>query len=162
MGAYIEIRKVLIRPARPDEAEYITEMTMRAKAYWGYDANFLAACRPGLTITPEYIASHPVYVAEDDGTVIGFYSMDEEILQQQVELDFLFIAPEVIGKGVGRWLWQHAVDNARQRGYRLMRIVADPNAERFYQRMGAVTVGAVPPEARARRMLPLMHFMLTP
>ena len=152
--------QITIRPGQPDEATYLTDLTMCSKAHWGYDADFLAACRPGLTISTEYIASNPVYVAESDGTVIGFYSLVEEIPQQQVELDFLFIAPEAIGKGVGKRLWQHAVATAREHGYRLMSIVADPNAEVFYQRMGAVSVGAVPSEAKAGRTLPLMHFSL--
>ncbi len=149
-----------IRPARPDEAAYLTELTMRSKAHWGYDADFLAACRPGLTITADYIASHPVYVADDDGTIIGFYSLAEEIPGQQVELDFLFIAPEAIGKGAGKRLWQHAVTNARRHGYCLMSIVADPNAEAFYRHMGAVTVGVVLSEAKVGRTLPLLHFSL--
>ena len=152
--------ETIIRPARTDEAEYLTELTMRSKAHWGYDADFLAACRPGLTITPDYIASLPVYVAESAGTVIGFYSLAEEIPDQQVELDFLFLAPEAIGKGVGKRLWQHAVASAHQHGYHLMSIVADPNAEAFYQRMGAVTVGAVPSDAKVGRTLPLLHFSL--
>ncbi len=136
--------ETIIRTAQPDEAAYLTELTMRSKAHWGYDADFLAACRPGLTITSDYILAHPIFVADDAGTVIGFYSLVEQIPHQQVDLDFLFIAPEAIGIGVGKRLWQHAVATAREQGYRLMSIVADPNAESFYQKMGATTVGEMP------------------
>jgi hypothetical protein len=34
-----------IRPARPDEATDLSALAMRSKAYWGYDDDFLRACR---------------------------------------------------------------------------------------------------------------------
>jgi GNAT superfamily N-acetyltransferase len=152
-------REITIRTARPPEARAITELVMHSKAHWGYDAAFLAACRPGLTISPEYLRTHPAYVAEMDGTLVGFASLYEHS-PQNVELDYLFIAPAAMGKGVGKRLWRHAVSEAAGLGYQLMDIVADPNAEAFYRKMGAVTVGAEPSEAKAGRMLPLMHFDL--
>ncbi len=39
---------VKLRAARPDEAEALSGLTMRSKAYWGYDEEFLAACRNDL------------------------------------------------------------------------------------------------------------------
>ena len=32
-----------IRRARPDEADALTALATRAKAHWGYDAEFMAA-----------------------------------------------------------------------------------------------------------------------
>jgi hypothetical protein len=40
-----------------------------------------------------------------------------------------------------------------------MRVVADPNAEAFYARLGAVRVGAVPSDV-ADRSLPMLRFDL--
>jgi GNAT superfamily N-acetyltransferase len=152
--------ETIIRLARPTEAAAITNLIMRSKAYWGYDTAFLVACRAGLTISPEYLVTHPAYVAEWNGQPVGFYSLAEEIEGQQVELDFLFIAPEAIGKGVGSQMWQHAVATSHRLGYHLMSIVADPHAEPFYRKMGAITVGAEPSQVQAGRMLPLMHYDL--
>ena len=42
-----------IRLARPDEADHLTALATRSKAYWGYDASFMEACVPALTISPE-------------------------------------------------------------------------------------------------------------
>jgi hypothetical protein len=44
---------VLIRPARPDECELLSELALRSKGCWGYDAEFLEACRAELTLVPE-------------------------------------------------------------------------------------------------------------
>ncbi len=151
---------ITIRPAHPNEAAAISVLVMRSKAHWGYDAEFLASCRPGLTVSPAYLVTHPAYVAAQDGSIVGFYSLDEDMVGQQVALDFLFIAPEAIGRGVGQLVWQHAVEEARRRGYHWMSIVADPNAEGFYRKMGAVTVGSEPSEAQVGRMLPLMRYSL--
>src|SRR5687768_4428349 len=55
------LNDVLVRRARADEAEALTELTMRAKASWGYDAAFMAACREELTLTPETFAAWTVW-----------------------------------------------------------------------------------------------------
>jgi len=35
----------MIRPVVPDEAAHISELAVRSKAYWGYDAAFVGAMR---------------------------------------------------------------------------------------------------------------------
>ena len=40
-----------LRPARPEEAPALTELCLRSKAVWGYDAAFMQACRRELTMT---------------------------------------------------------------------------------------------------------------
>ncbi|MFH8382916.1 hypothetical protein ACH4E7_18490 [Kitasatospora sp. NPDC018058] len=63
-----------IRPARPAEAELLTGIAVRAKAHWGYDEAFMAACRDELTLDAAAIgwASASTVVAEDGGRVLGF------------------------------------------------------------------------------------------
>jgi predicted N-acetyltransferase YhbS len=53
----------------------------------------------------------------------------------------LMIDPNAVGRGLGRLLWNHAVDSASALGATTITLDADPNAEPFYQRMGAETVG---------------------
>ncbi len=148
-----------IRPAASDEAALISDLALRSKAYWDYDEAFIAACRPALTFSPDYITTYPVYVVEMEGRVAGFYSL-QPVSAQEVDLDNLFVAPEAIGHGCGKRLWQHAVATARQLGFTHMRIEADPNAEEFYAAMGAETVGSVPSSVWPERQLPLMRFSL--
>ncbi len=59
----------------------------------------------------------------------------------EMELSRLMVEPDRVGVGIGRALWEHAVATARSLGAILITLDADPNAEPFYRRMGAVTVG---------------------
>ena len=150
---------ILIRAAAPEEAQSLSELALRSKGHWGYDEEFLDACREELSVNAHYVASHPVYVLEEGSSVIGFYSLEET--DEGIELELLFVEPEAVGKGYGRRLWQHAVETARRLGHPLMVIESDPFAEPFYLSMGAVRVGETTSGARVEgRMLPLLHFSL--
>ncbi len=146
-----------IRSATEIEASLLTELALRSKGHWGYDAEFLEDCRVDLTITPEYIASHPIFVLEEQGTVVGFLSLERQA-NGDVELMHLFVEPAAIGGGHGKRLWQHAVETARQLGFQEIVIHSDPQAEAFYKAMGARRVGEVASIVRAGRMLPLLRF----
>lgn len=163
-----------IRPARPVEAALISELALRAKGYWGYNAEFLDACRAELTVTPDDIARHPFYVVETHGRIAGFYSLramasfDDAAISasektvREVELNHLYVEPSAIGRGFGKSLWAHALKTAGRLGFGRMIIPADPFAEPFYLRMGAVRAGEVASGSIGGRMLPLLHFDLPP
>jgi GNAT superfamily N-acetyltransferase len=148
-----------IRPAKTGEASLLTGLALRSKGHWGYDAEFLEDCRVDLTITPEYVASHPIFVIEEKGSIVGFYSLEEQSVDD-VELMHLFVEPAAIGGGYGKRLWAHAVETARQLGFQELVIGSDPQAEAFYKAMGARRVGEVASIVRAGRMLPLLRFTL--
>ena len=131
-----------IRRARPEEAEALTDLIMRSKAHWGYDPTRLAAWRADHTLDAETIARDAVYCAEDaDAGVVAGVSHFYPITDEEVYLDRLFIEPAWMGRGVGRLLWCHAVEQATAQGAREMSLGADPNARPFYEHMGAVVTG---------------------
>ncbi|MEY9860416.1 N-acetylglutamate synthase-like GNAT family acetyltransferase [Catenulispora sp. GAS73] len=133
---------VTIRPARPDEAEALTELVMRSKAHWGYSEEFMESCRDELRVHAEEMVPLRMTVAEAEGRVVAVASLDGQL--PEGELLNLFVEPDVIGKGVGRTMFQHMADTARGVGFRTMALDADPNAEPFYEAMGCVRVGVVP------------------
>jgi GNAT superfamily N-acetyltransferase len=147
-----------IRPAISSEAELLTELALRSKGHWGYDAEFLRDCRLDLTVTPDFINSSPVYVLEEEGRAAGFYSLGGE--GSEVELLHLFVEPWAIGRGFGRLLFHHAVEEARSLGFERLVIGSDPFALDFYLAMGARRVGEVASIVRPGRMLPLLHYPL--
>jgi GNAT superfamily N-acetyltransferase len=160
MDESLAISTLIIRAAVPEEGARLSELALRSKGHWDYDEEFLRDCRDALTLTPQYVASHPVFVLEEENRIEGFYSL-RETQGGEVALEHLFVEPSAIGRGYGKRLWQHAVETARRLGFQLLTIDSDPYAEDFYREMGASRVGEVASEVRAGRMLPLLHFKLS-
>ncbi len=147
-----------IRRARSDEAEHLTALAIRSKAYWGYEAAFMEACVPALTISPERIAAELFFVLEQSGQVIGYAGL--RIEGADAELTNLFVEPWAICRGYGKQLWQHAIKVAHSLGAKRMRIESDPFAEAFYRAMGTARIGDVPSDAIPGRMVPLLMYLL--
>jgi GNAT superfamily N-acetyltransferase len=151
---------VLIRPARAAEAGMLTDLALRSKAHWGYDAPFLEACRDELTVAADDVTRRRTTVADRDGRVLGFTTLEEE--PPTGVLGMMFVDPQAIGQGIGRLLFAHTVAAGRDLGFTRLTIDADPNAERFYRAMGAVRTGSVPSGSVAGRVLPQLVVTLQP
>jgi GNAT superfamily N-acetyltransferase len=143
-----------IRAPRPEESGALTELAMRAKASWGYDADFMDACRAELTVTPEILRSWRFWVAEDHERIVGMIALSAAGDHAEVE-DF-FVDPEAHGQGVGRALMDAFQADARSRGFERAEVDADPNAEAIYARLGFRTIGRSPSGSIPGRFLPRM------
>jgi GNAT superfamily N-acetyltransferase len=148
-----------IRRALPTEAAVLSSLALRSKAHWGYDADFLAACRDDLTLSADNIATSAVYVFDGADAPSGFYRLVHQD-DGMAELDALFVEPTAMGQGVGRCLWRHAVVTAAKLGCSEMVWQSDPQAEGFYLAMGAQRAGVTESMVMPGRMLPLMRFRL--
>lgn len=146
-----------IRPAEPEEAAALTDLALRAKASHGYDDAFMRRVRSELTLTREFIADHPVFVVDEEGRLGGFYSLLVD--PPACEMDMLFVDPGAHGKGYGRLLWRHAVEEARALGCAEMTVQSDPYAVPFYEAMGATRMGESASPSTGR-MLPVLRVSL--
>lgn len=155
--------RLRIRPAKPEEARALTDLALASKAVWGYPAALRAQFVNELTITPAYIAGHPVFVAEtdQDGNNLLAVGALASITIDLVDLDFMFVAPDAMRQGIGRALFAHLCGTARARGFTGMKIVADPHALGFYERMGAVRIGDEESASVPGRLLPVLHHGLS-
>lgn len=142
-----------IRPARAGEEALLSDLAFRSKAYWGYDAAFMEACRAELTVRPEAVAAGDVWVAEADGRVLGLCAL-APVSPKEADALMLFVEPGAMGRGVGRALFAHMADEARRRGYATLVIDSDPGAAPFYARMGAAPSGTAPSGSIPGRFLP--------
>ena len=150
---------VVVRAARRGEAAALSALALRSKGHWGYSPEFLEACRAELTLRDEQLAAQRAHVAEIDGAVVGFFTVTGE--PPEGSLDCLYVDPPAIGRGAGRALFDVAIDLARREGFRALTIDADPHAEAFYLRHGAVRVGSVPSGSIPRRELPRLRLAIT-
>lgn len=153
----IEGAPILVRAARFDDVEALSAITARA----------YAAAYPGIVPAPvleEWIAHAPemwqrwreaveadpdrpsrAWAAELGGRLVGYATTSpakDEYLPPPDgagEVTNLYLDPAAIGTGVGRRLYEHAVDDLRERGFNPLVLWAfrdNPKAARFYPRMG--------------------------
>jgi len=134
--------KPMIRRARPSQAEALSRLAYEAKASWGYPAEWMAAWRDELTITPEYVASHEVFIAVTDVSLAGLVAL--EASEGGATLEHVWVAPDRQGEGVGNALITYALAVAKRAGHEVVQVTSDPNAVGFYQRCGARIAGSGP------------------
>jgi GNAT superfamily N-acetyltransferase len=145
--------------AEPEDATALTEIAYAAKRHWGYPERWIESWRDTLTIRAEFIAANVAWCATEGVRAVGFYVLTNE--NDGLHLDHFWIVPSAMGRGIGRALFEHAVEEARTLGHRILKIEADPNAEGFYTRMGARHMGEAVTEIEGqRRVLPLLRYDL--
>ena len=150
---------MLIEPAHPEHASALTEIAVSAKRHWNYPERWIELWIPSLTISPEYISKHEAWMAVSNQRPVGFYTLKFE--NKDLWLDNLWILPEFMGRGIGRRLFQHALERSKTLSATLLKIEADPNAVEFYEKMGARKVGEHHSEVDGQpRILPLMEINL--
>lgn len=131
-----------IRRALEGEADELSGLALRAKRHWGYPESQISAWRTDLQLSADAVRTHPTFVGELDGRVVGFYSLVPS--QSAWELGNLWIEPAHMRRGYGRELLNHALRTATEGGATGLHVDADPNAEAFYVACGATRLGTVP------------------
>lgn len=110
--------------------------------------------RDALAVSPQYIETQPVYVLLIDGGIAGFFGFITD--SEETLLNDFWLEPQYIRTGLGRAMWQYALDQARAHGFQSFLIQSDPNAEGFYLHAGAQRIGTrIAPETG--RALPLLR-----
>lgn len=130
-----------IRYAQPYDSLALTDLAARSEAHWGYDAAFMANFRERYRITEEFIARNTVLVAEAEGRLLGFYALVQE--EAGIALEYMYLEPSCIGKGLGRALWDHMTTFCREHRIPEIHLICGPQPKAFYLNMGAVEVGEV-------------------
>ena len=153
---------ISIRRARRDEAGLLTEIAHASKRHWGYRESWIRLWKATLTLEPDFVERFDVWLGGSGEAVDGFYALIPGLTGDgSMELEHFWVRPERMGRGAGRALFDHAAALARRRGAQRLEISSDPNAEGFYGRMGAKTVGRVAAHVEGHeRFLPRMVFTI--
>jgi GNAT superfamily N-acetyltransferase len=141
-----------IRPGRPEDAAAIAQIHIGGwQAFYrgqvpdamldGFDLERRTdGWRRQLEDLPGH---HRLWVLERDGRIIGFcataHSADPDAGPETGEIPALYLSPEVVGTGVGRRLFGHAVADLRTRGFAeatLWVLVSNALGRRFYEAAG--------------------------
>ena len=122
------------------DATLLTDISLRSKRYWAYPEEYFDRWRSELTINPAYIEQNDVFVLEDQGFTVGFYSLaylanDTRVSAVTIEkdywLDHMFVLPEYIGRGVDSVLSEQLLQRYRTKRIKEVKILADPNSRGF-------------------------------
>jgi len=153
MDLEVEIRKAELR-----EASLLSKIALDAKSFWNYPEEFMKLWKDDLTITSDFIAANLVRCALVESTVVGFYALIKD--DSHFELDHLWILPNYIGEGVDSKLFNDVVTFISNQGGRVLKILSDPNAEKFYLKKGAQRIKLVSSKPVGRK-LPLLELNIT-
>ena len=144
-----------IRRATGELAERLTEIARASKAYWGYPPEWLDAWRDELLVREAAIDNGYCYAGWIDNDIVGFYLLEGSGPRRTLE--HLWLHPSHIGQGFGSSLLGHALATAGADGAREVEIMADPNAQGFYERHGAKQIGeSVGEVVGQKRVLPVL------
>ena len=145
--------------ATPDQAETLTRIAVAAKRHWGYPERWIQIWSPLLTISPEFIETNDTYVACINEKPVGFCAISIE--EEKASVEHLWVLPDFMGKGIGTALFGHMLSRCKALGVRVLKIESDPNAQGFYERMGAKIVGERIGEVDGQpRVLPALEVTL--
>lgn len=94
--------------------------------------------------------THEVFVAEDNGTILGTYYLmaNQAGGGAHVSNCGYMTAPEAQGKGIARAMCEHSLVRARDRGFRAMQfnhvVSTNTRAVALWQKLGFNIVGTLP------------------
>ena len=148
---------VRFRAAVGSDAPALTEIAFAAKRHWGYPEEWMALWADELTIEPGYVANNWVLVATRDAGMLGWCAVEDR--RGELWVEYCWVLSAAAGQGIGRAMMQRAFAYAADRGVSSMKVIADPNAEGFYRKLGFRRIGDVPSRPEGRR-LPLLEIDL--
>lgn len=129
---------LIIRPYRPADAIPLATLyhrSVRDGAAGKYNATQREAWSPAPPTHEGWrarVEEAETIVAERDGTLLGFMTIDIET----GFVDFAYVAPEVMGQGVAASLYAVIEGRARVKGHAVLETEASLLAEPFFRRHG--------------------------
>ena len=134
----------MIRLGVPTDLPAAMGVYRRASLSNAGDRDNLLAHPEFLILGPEGLAEGRTYVAEEDGSVVGFATWAET--DGSIELEDLFVDPGWRRRGIAAALVSRIVDVLRARGAECLEVTANPHAREFYSAAGFTDCGVAETE----------------
>jgi GNAT superfamily N-acetyltransferase len=129
----------MIRLGTPADLPAAAGVYRRASLSNAGDRDNLLAHPEYLVLGPDGLAQGRTYVAEEDGSVVGFATW--ATAHDAIELEDLFVDPGWRRRGIASALVSRIVEVARARGARYLEVTANPHAQGFYHAAGFIDCG---------------------
>ena len=141
--------ELLIRPALYADQERVWETlepTIRAGESLALDQDMTRAS----TLDHWFSARHEVFLAEQEGTVVGTYYLraNQAGGGAHVANSVYVVSPSATGRGIAQAMCEHSLSHARSRGFLAMQLNFVLSSEerrlKLWQRAGFKIVGTLP------------------
>jgi ribosomal protein S18 acetylase RimI-like enzyme len=136
------VSNFVIRRAVISEQKELEALQLRASLTNAGDRDALIAHPDAIELPIDQIAAGAVFVSERNGVIVGFAAMLPRP-DGDVELDGLFVDPDVRRCGVGRSLVDHCVQIIRTQGSTALCVIGNPHASDFYRACGFNAIGTI-------------------
>jgi len=145
----------IIRLGIPADLPAASDVYRSASLSNGGDRDNLLAHPEYLVLGPEGLAEGRTYVAEEQGSLVGFATWIE--VGGVFELEDLFVDPGWRRRGIAAALVNRIAQVLRARGVQRLEVTANPHAMGFYRAAGFVDCGVADTVfgAAPRMMLPV-------
>lgn len=147
-----------IRRAESHEFELLNDLMIKSESYWNLGPDYLKKIKDLFSVTGEFIRENPTYILEEEGYAIGFYGV--LVKDNETSLEYFFLEPQSIGKGYGKILWNHMIEECRKMKIKEIVIITSPLAEGFYTKMGAKVIGQLECQLIDGRKIPKLIYVV--
>ena len=148
----------MLRLGVPADLPAATEVYRSASLSNAGDRDNLLAHPEHLILRPEGLAEGRTYVAEEDGSLVGFVTWIEA--GGTMELEDLFVHPGWMRRGIATALVNHIAGVLRARGVQRLEVTANPHALGFYNAAGFIDCGVAETDfGAAPRMVLAIHLL---
>ncbi|MEM7657534.1 MAG: GNAT family N-acetyltransferase [Bacteroidota bacterium] len=135
------------------ELEALNAIAWAAKSHWGYPAAWMELWRDDLTLQPEHLNQMRIEVAEANHVPLAWIAWQSH--PNYWEIEHLWVHPTHHRKGLGKQLFSHGLQRYIP-SQADIRVVADPNAIPFYEKLGFCMFEQLPSKIPGR-VLPFMQ-----
>ena len=129
----------MIRLGVPADLSAAAGVYRRASLSNAGDRDNLLAHPEHLILGPEGLAEGRTYVADEDGSIVGFATWAEA--GGTIDLEDLFVDPGWRRRGIATALVVRIVEVLRARGVESLEVTANPHAREFYRAAGFTDCG---------------------
>ncbi len=157
----LQLRRYMqIKEASHKDISAMNDIVIAAKRHWGYSDEQMDLWLSGLLIDKTTFNDRKFWVLEHQQQIIGVASVScHSKNSNEYELEDCWILPKFMGIGAGKFLFDSIVGWLKQNNAKTLWIVADPNAEGFYRRMGAEFI-RMKPSVPKDRMIPVFKYVI--
>lgn len=150
----------MLKAEKADEkiSEELSRLAYDSEAYWGYDKNYMDQFGKYYPVTADFIRNHPVRVLKEGDRAVGFFGLQKD--KPNWQLEFFYVRAAFVGKGYGRNLWNELLAFCREEKIGRFEFVTSPQAVPFYEKMGARVVGEEASLLKKGRIIPKLLYSL--